>query len=81
LSAWDTENDSKEFFDAYAKRTRLRYTNDQGTETNSATDQSERLEWKTANGRVVLERRGTRVLILEGLPSSVEVNTIDRAVW
>ena len=81
LSAWDTENDSKEFFDAYAKRTQRRYSNDQGAETNSATDLSERLEWKTANGSVVLERRGTRVLILEGLPSGAEVNAIDRAVW
>jgi len=81
LSAWDTENDSKEFFDAYAKRTRRRYSNDQGAETNSGTDLSERLAWKTTNGSVVLERRGTRVLILEGLPSGVGVNAIDRAVW
>src|ERR1051325_2778972 len=81
LSTWDTENDSQEFFDAYAKRTRRRYSNDQGAETNSATDQSERLEWKTTNGSVVLERRGTRVLILEGLPSGVEANAIDRVVW
>jgi hypothetical protein len=81
LSAWDTENDSKEFFDAYAKRTRLRYSDAQNSETNSTSNLKERLEWKTSSGSVVLERRGSRVLILEGLPSGVDANAIDRAVW
>src|SRR6185295_10440107 len=81
LSAWDTENDSKEFFDAYAKRTRRRYSDAQASETNSSTNLNERLQWKTSNGSVVVERRGTRVFILEGLPSSVDVNAIERTVW
>jgi hypothetical protein len=81
LSAWDTENDSKEFFDAYAKRTRQRYLNAQATETNSSKDSTARLEWKTSTGGVVLERHGMRVLIVEGLPSGVDVNAIDRVVW
>jgi hypothetical protein len=81
LSAWDTENDSKEFFDAYAKRTRLRYPDAQASETNSSTNLNERFQWKTSNGSVVVERRGTRVFILEGLPSSVDANAIERTVW
>jgi hypothetical protein len=81
LSAWDTENDAKEFFDAYARRTRRRYTEAQTSEVNSSKDPNERLEWKTANGSVVLERRGARVLILEGSASGVDVNAVDKAVW
>src|SRR5690242_4011528 len=36
LSTWDTENDSKEFFDVYAKRTRLLYSDAENSENNSA---------------------------------------------
>ena len=81
LTAWDTENDSREFFDAYAKRTRRRYAEAQSSETSSSKDLTERLEWKTFNGNVVLERRGMRVLVLEGVPSGVDAGAIERTVW
>ena len=80
LTAWDTDNDSKEFFDAYAERTRRRYAEARASEINTK-ELAQRLEWKASNGEVVLERRGTRVLILEGVPAGVDVSSVVRAVW
>ena len=78
LTAWDTENDATEFFTAYAKRTGKRYPyatplNDKAT--------ADRLEWQTTSGRVVLERRGDRVMILEGIPTNVDATALVRVAW
>ncbi|HZE68363.1 MAG TPA: hypothetical protein VE135_02410 [Pyrinomonadaceae bacterium] len=91
MTAWDTENDAREFFDAYAKRTWRRYegaramemaspiTDTQKTEKSQA--QSERHVWQTNEGRVVAELRGSRVLILEGIPGSSDSKALLRALW
>jgi hypothetical protein len=71
LTAWDTENDAREFFDAYVKRTKLRYAQASAFEVAS-TDKDLRREWRTAEGGVVIELRGSRVLILEGIPDRGE---------
>jgi hypothetical protein len=82
LTAWDTDNDSKEFFDAYAKRTSKRYPDAKAlTENTAPSDSPQRYEWMTSTGRVVLERRGSRVLILEGIPSGSNVNALIQAAW
>ena len=63
LSTWDTENDAREFFDAYVRRTQLRYPG-VGSE-NSASDAP---TFHTPEGSVGIELRGTRVTIVEGVP-------------
>src|ERR1041385_2628388 len=76
LTSWDTANDAKEFFDAYAKRTLQRYA-----DAKEFKNTNDRIEWQTPNGSVALELRGSRVAILEGVPSSVDANTLLRAIW
>ncbi len=100
LAVWDTENDAREFFDAYVKRTELRYLG--ATRQNSSDDSSDlepetrnsKLEtpnsepetrnvysWSTSEGEVVIELRGLRVVILEGVPEGVDANLFTRALW
>ena len=83
LAVWDTENDAREFFDAYVKRTELRYPGARRIE--SAASQPERnpklenslsYSWQTSEGVVVIEVRGLRVMILEGVPEGIEPNTL-----
>jgi hypothetical protein len=79
LSAWDTENDAVEFFNAYAKRTERRYKDASPLEQDK-TGQLQRA-WRTGEGAVVLERRGSRVLILEGVPEKANVQSLLSALW
>ena len=76
LTAWDTPADAREFFDAYAKRTSKRYTDVKEVKTSE-----ERMEWQTEKGGVALELRGSRVAIVEGVPSSTDANTLLRTIW
>src|SRR5215217_777441 len=76
LTAWDTPLDAREFFDAYAKRTTQRYPN--AKELKSTGD---RIEWQTSTGGVALELRGSRVAVVEGVPSSTDANTLLRTIW
>ena len=89
LSVWDTERDAREFFDAYVKRTALRYP--EAVRLDSPTPESQtsnsRLETRnsqsgrTAEGAGVIELRGTRVLIQEGGPNGGSAMEIARALW
>lgn len=81
LTAWDTPLDAREFFDAYLKRTWKRYPDAQGTETTSTTERGERHEWETATSRGVLELRGSRVLILEGIPEKANTTALLNRIW
>ncbi len=76
LTAWDTPQDAKEFFDAYAKRTGKRYA---GATTTA--QKEDRVEWETSAGRVVIELRGSRVAILEGIPAKANANKLLRMIW
>jgi uncharacterized peroxidase-related enzyme len=78
MTAWDTDNDAKEFFESYEKRTLKRYPDAKPSTSNPATEQR---QWETSQGTVVMERRGTRVLILEGLPKKADVNAFTRITW
>ena len=81
LAVWDTENDAKEFFDAYAKRTWRRYSDAKTTEISSSVGQGERHGWQTSEGGVMMELRGSRVLILEGIPAGVDPRNLLRLAW
>jgi hypothetical protein len=76
LTAWDTPLDAREFFDAYAKRTAQRYTD--AKELKSTGD---RIEWQTSSGGAALELRGSRVAIVEGVPSSTDTNKLLSMIW
>ena len=79
LTAWDTPQDAKEFFDAYAKRTAKRYT--EAKETKSTTEAGERINWQTPNGGVMMELRGARVAIFEGTLPKTNPNALFRMMW
>jgi hypothetical protein len=76
LTAWDTPQDAKEFFDAYSQRTTKRYA-----DANATTQKEDRMEWQTSAGGVAMELRGARVAILEGLPTKTNANTLLRMIW
>ena len=73
VTAWDTEKDAREFFEAYVKRTRLRYPAAQAF-ANTATGWSAR----TSEGNVSIEIRGKRIVVIEGLPQSTPSRAILR---
>jgi len=79
MTVWDTETDAKEFFDAYARRTLKRYPS--AKPTTSTRERGERREWQTPEGGIALELRGSRVMILEGIPQRVEMNRMVRLLW
>ena len=76
LTAWDTPLDAQEFFSAYAKRTAKRYADAEEVKSDDG-----RLEWQTSSGRVVLEMRGSRVAVVEGVPSSTDENKLLNMIW
>lgn len=80
LSVWDTENDAREFFDSYVKRTELRYP---GAERLSKADLAtpNRVAWRTNGGGVALEVRGNRVLVVEGDSEGINREAVERALW
>jgi len=88
VSAWDTEADAREFFEAYVKRTELRYPEAKGVDQPNSEDQIRNpkpenrnfYSWQTNEGQVVLELRGLRVTIIEGLPQQIDVNGLLRAL-
>ncbi len=81
FTSWDTAADAREFFDAYLKRTWKRYPDAKATEAISTTERGERHEWKAATGRGVLELRGSRVLILEGIPAKANTTALLNRIW
>ncbi|MEK6281361.1 MAG: hypothetical protein AABN95_13490 [Acidobacteriota bacterium] len=79
-SEWDTQNDAEEFFNAYVKRTALRYPNAELlADSQNPTPETVR-RWQTAEGGVIVELRGARVLVLEGIPAGVDANVLMRAI-
>lgn len=82
VCAWDTESDAREFFDAYAKRTTLRYADAKESEAqNSKQETKNRYSWQTSEGAVTIELRGRRVVILEGVPGGVSLDRLREILW
>ena len=73
---WDTVEDAKEFFDAYVKRIALRYpeVTQIPEDRNPNTETTRR--WETRESGVVIELRGARVVILEGVPATVSASAL-----
>lgn len=81
LTAWDTENDAREFFDAYVKRTARRYLDAGESAKTLVHEQNESASWQTGEGEVILERRGMRVLLIEGLPERADKAALLKSFW
>ncbi|PYS25119.1 MAG: hypothetical protein DMF72_02790, partial [Acidobacteria bacterium] len=64
ISTWDTAIDAREFFDAYVKRTQLRYP-DAALVEASSTNSSKR--FRTPEGIVTISLNGSRALVEEGV--------------
>lgn len=83
LSTWDTENDAREFFDAYVKRTELRYPGAERLDSVDPATQnskpgarnSEAFSFRTSAGIVTIELRGRRVLIVDGPSDGVNATS------
>jgi hypothetical protein len=83
LSTWDTERDAREFFDAYVKRTQLRYPGAEHVDSPASNLQSlaPSTSWRTSEGTVVIELRSSRILILEGVPDGLNSNAMIKSLW
>jgi len=78
VSAWDTENDAREFFEAYGKRTELRYLQAQSGNTGANTKSKSQtvMTWETGDGLAVVKLSNSRVVIVEGLPKQISSNQL-----
>lgn len=79
-TAWDSEKDAQEFFDAYTKRTNNRY----GVQNQTSSLSQGILQgafWKTNEGQVILLKNSTNILILEGLPDSLNAEKLISKMW
>jgi hypothetical protein len=81
VTAWDTVADAQEFFDAYSKRTVKRFGDVSAFQPDTSDDENKRGEWKAPAGNGVIELRGSRVVILEGIPAKANANTLLNMVW
>lgn len=81
LSAWDTEQDAVEFFAAYAKRTESRYQAASIQPLKGSGQATEEKAWSTSEGNVFMQRRGSRVLILEGVPEGRGALALMARLW
>jgi hypothetical protein len=79
-AVWDTENDAREFFNAYVKRTELRYPGARRLDPSDLKLEARNIySWATSEGRVVMDLRGTRVVILDGVPEGVDSSSLLKA--
>ena len=81
VSAWDSENDAREFFDAYVKRTAKRYPEATLMADNQAAGPNTFLRWQTPEGRVAIELRGLRVVVIEGIPEGADEKGLLKSLW
>ncbi len=82
LSVWDTESDAREFFDAYVKRTELRYPDARSIEPAvNAQSPLFSKSFLTSQGVVSMDVRGARVLVLEGVPLGKDVKGLKATLW
>jgi hypothetical protein len=81
ISVWDTEPDAVEFFNAYAKRTEVRYKSASILPLKAVGGAVEEKAWSTGEGNVLMQRRGSRVLILEGVPEGRDARALMAKLW
>jgi len=77
LSTWDTEKDAREFFDAYVKRTQLRYP---GARPVLSQGSPGLQTFRTIEGITAIDLSGSRILIIEGLPDEQKTVALLKAL-
>jgi len=75
-TTWDTENDAREFFDAYTDRTEKRYKPRKPLISTAGAR-----VYETAEGLASLELRGKDVVMIEGVPTQDLLAQAAELVW
>ncbi len=79
-TAWDSETDAREFFDAYLERTGKRYKLP-GTLGKRA-DMNARLRvYETNEGLASIELRGRDVVMIEGIQTREQLSRVSELMW
>jgi hypothetical protein len=73
VSIWDTPNDAREFFDAYVKRTELRYP---GAAQIDATPTDSSRRFRTPEGLARIGLNGSRVIVAEGIADDAMLKSV-----
>jgi hypothetical protein len=81
VSAWDTPEDAKEFYDAYEQRTLKRFPQISKADGGISSSGDQREEWRSRSGRGAMELRGSRVVIIEGAPAKANIDRLLRLIW
>lgn len=74
-TSWDSADEAKEFYDAYAERTRKRYTGSKFVETKQG------FQGETKEGWVTVQIKGSEVLVLEGSTTAKDASTVSAWFW
>lgn len=75
-TTWDTENDAREFFDAYSDRTQKRYKLANPMDSNARRRVSE-----TGEGLASIELRGNDVVMIEGVQNREQLARVSERMW
>lgn len=75
-TTWDSENDAKEFFDAYSSRTEKRYSVAKPTAASLR-----RRVYETEEGLASIEIRGKDVVMLEGAQDREQLARLSERAW
>ena len=81
IAEWDTPADAKEFYDAYLKRSQRRFRTPYAPAGSSSNTADARNDWNSPAGRGAMERRGSRVVIIEGVPARANTDRLLRMIW
>jgi len=76
FTTWDSENDAKEFFEAYSDRTERRYNIH-----NAMESAVQRRVWETGEGFASIELRGKDVVMIEGPGSREQLARASDRMW
>ena len=75
-TTWDTENDAKEFFDAYSDRTVKRYKLGKAMDLNARPR-----VYETNEGLASIELRGKDVVMIEGAQTREQLSRVSELLW
>jgi hypothetical protein len=76
FTTWDAENDAREFFNLYGKRTEKRYNLSVAAQSGA-----DARTYETAEGLASLEIKGKDVLIIEGAQNNEQLQQIAKRLW